>query len=100
MCLVFYNVPLCFEQAPSIAGMRRRREVQEEKEMERYEEEHFVRLQQKKKKETGRGVNDAIKDLTDFGDIHTLTEDNLDKVGLMQVRSMPAVQSCVLVRLL
>ena len=56
--------------------------MQEEKEMERYEEEHFVRLQRKKKKETGRGVNDAIRELTDFGDIHTLTEDNLDKVGI------------------
>ena len=75
------NLLLCFEQAPNIAGMRKR-EVQEEKEMERYEEEHFVRLQRKKKKETGRGVNDAIRELTDFGDIHTLTEDNLDKVGI------------------
>ena len=50
--------------------------------MEQYEEEHFVRLQRKKKKETGCGVNDAIKELTDFGDIHTLTEDNFDKVCL------------------
>lgn len=54
--------------------MRTRKTVIEEKETERYEEEYFVRLQRKRKSEGGRGVSDSVKELTDFGDIHALTD--------------------------
>ena len=72
-------------QVSASAGLRRRREVEEENERERFEEEHFVRLQNKRRKEAGRGVGDTVKELTDFGDIEALIEDGgglRDKVSL------------------
>lgn len=59
--------------------------MEEEREKERFEEEHFVRLQSKRKKEAGRGVRDTVNEITDFGDIQALTEDGgsfMDKVSL------------------
>ena len=43
--------------------------------MYRYEEEHFVRLQHKRRREDGRGVADDMKQLLNFSDVRALTDD-------------------------
>ena len=41
----------------------------------RYEEEHFVRLQRKRRREDDRGVADDMKQLLNFSDVRALTDD-------------------------
>ena len=41
----------------------------------RYEEEHFVRLQRKRRREDGRGVADDMKQLLNFSDVRALMDD-------------------------
>lgn len=41
----------------------------------RYEEEHFVRLQHKRRREDGRGVANDMNQLLNFSDIRALTDD-------------------------
>lgn len=63
-------------------GLRRQKEVHQEKEQEMYEEDNFIRLSAKRRKsDGGRGTQEAVEELTDFDDLRQLTRQRKEGDG-------------------